>query len=177
MGAALLLLSLVTAPTYASEGGITIQMDTPDPDFQTGAESTIDFNVNHFSRILTAYRVKVTNRWQFDAGADRSTRVTYTVYSNGIYVDEIHSSYDIDGGRGAQDYGLIVVPIQTLRVGENAIKITISLNSMAPEPRTNPEYLEFIIDSAVITDNDRLTAALTVLLISMGILFRKVGGA
>jgi len=135
VGLSLILLSLVMTPTYASDGGITIQMDAPEPELQTGAESTVDFNVNHLSRILTTYKVEITNRWEFDAKGDRSTRVTYTIYSNGIYVDEITSSYDINSGRGAQDYGLIIVPIKTLRVGENTIKITISLNSMAPEPR------------------------------------------
>ena len=176
VGAAMVLLSLVMAPTY-TEGDITIQMDTPDPDLQTGAESIIDFNVNHLSRILTAYRVEVTNRWEFDAGGDRRTRLTYTIYSNGIYVDEIKSSYDINSGRGFQDYGLIVVPIQTLRVGENTVKITISLSSVAPTPRTGPEYLEFTIDSAIVTENYRLAAMLAVLLVSIGGASRRTMGA
>jgi hypothetical protein len=177
VGLSLVLLSLVMTPTYASDGGITIQMVAPEPELQTGAESTVDFNVNHLSRILTAHKVRITNRWEFDGGADRSTRVTYMVYSNGIYLGEIDSSYDVNSGRGAQDYGPIAVPFQTLRVGENTMTITISLNSMAPEPRTSLEYLEFIVDSTVVTDNYRLTAVLTVLLVSMGIVSRKVGGA
>jgi hypothetical protein len=177
VGLSLVLLSLVMTPTYASDGGIIIQMDAPEPKLHTGAESTVDFNVNHLSKILTTYKVEITNRWEFDAEGDRSTRVTHTIYSNGIHVDEITSSYDIHSGRGAQDYGLIVVPIKTLRVGENTIKITISLNSMAPEPRTSPEYLKFIIDSAVVTENYRLTTVLTMLLVSIGIVSKKVGGA
>ena len=105
----------------------------------------------------------------------RSTRVTYTIYSNGIYVDEIRASFDINKGRGAQDYGSIVILLQTRDVSENTIKVTISFNSTANEPRTKTDSFEFHIDSVVVTNNYRLTALIVLLFASVVFIMSRKG--
>ena len=175
VGAVLVLLSLVLTPTYTSDYGLIIQMNTTEPEWQTVGEETIPFESNAISRLLTTYKVKISYSYEFDLEEGRVTTLTYRVYHNSVFLDEIRYSYDIGSGSGGGRYDLIPLPVKLIDAGENIVRIHISFNSIATEPRTKDDSFEFHIDSVVITDNYRLTVLILFTFTSIVMIHRYWG--
>lgn len=178
-GIIIALFSLFTTPTY-SNWGLAFCMNSTEPVWQAKREETITFESNPLSRLLTTYKVKIRARVWADSEEDRIVTLIYRIYSNDIHVDEITDTYDISSGIYGKWFGPIHIPLGTLRTGENTVRVNISLNSTAPEPRIRLDYFEFHIDSIVITDNFRLSALILVSFTSFGIIYntrpRKAAG-
>lgn len=170
-GIVLVLFSLFTTPTYPSDYGLVIRMDSTDLVWQTEKEETITFESNPLSRLLTTYKVKITFHYEYDSEEGRVTTLTYRIYSNDIYVENITDSYNINSGSGGGGFGPLKIPFETLRAGENTVRVHISFNSTVTEPRTRPDSIEFHINSAVITDNFRFIALILLSLTSIGIIY------
>jgi hypothetical protein len=164
VGLALLIISLLVAPTFASGYETVVQMETLEQDWQSSHESAVTYRAGLFSKFLTMYKVKINYRYEYDMGV-RTTKLVYKIYSNGVYIDEIDDTYQVSRLRGAGDYGLITIPIETLMIGENTVQILIDCNSATTAPMTGPDAFEFIIYSAVVTDNMRLTLLVILLLV------------
>jgi len=135
-------------------------MSTVDQVWRTEKELRISYDSSPFSKLVTAYRVKVSNLYQFDVGEGRHTVVTYRIYSNEVYVDEIRHSFDPISGGGGEGYDPIPISPRILKSGDNSVRIIISIDSNAAEPRSTADAFDFKIDSAVITNNYKLTAAI-----------------
>lgn len=171
VGLALFIISLLVAPTFASGCETFVRMETLEQDWHSSHEDTVTYRAGFFSKFLTMYKVKINFRYEFDMEGGRTTKLVYKIYSNGVYIDEIDDTYQVSRLRGAGDYGLITIPIETLMIGENTVQILIGCNSATTAPMTGPDAFEFIIDSAVVTDNMRLTF-LVVLLLAPANLFK-----
>jgi hypothetical protein len=165
VGLALLTISLLVTPTFASGYETVVQMETLEQDWHSSHESVVTYRAGLFSKFLTMYKVKINSRYEFDMGGSRTTKLVYKVYSNGIHIGDINDTYDIGSGGGGGDYGLMTIPIETLIIGENTVQILIGCNSATTAPITGPDAFEFIIDSAVVTDNIRLTFLVILLLV------------
>lgn len=177
-GLALVSLSLLITPIYPSDHEILVRMETIDQAWQTATENTVTFRSNPLSRLLTTYMVKITYNWDYDCEKGRVTKLTYSIYSNDEYVEEIHDSYDVRHCRGGGYFDPISLPLRTLRVGEDTVRVHISFNSTANEPRTRSDSFEFHIDSEVVTNNYRLTVIIVLLLaLFVFIVARKGRGA
>jgi hypothetical protein len=174
-GLALVSLSLLITPIYTSDHEILVRMETIDQAWQTATENTVTFRSNPLSRLLTTYKVKITHYYEYDSEEGRLTKVTYRIYSNGFYVDEITHSYDIGQGGGGGWYDPVSIPSGTLRAGENTMKVQISFNSTANEPRTRSDSFEFQIYSEVVTNNYRLTALIVLLFASVVFIMARKG--
>jgi hypothetical protein len=159
-GIALFILSVLISPKFDADTGLGIQMNTVDMEWRTEKELRISYDSNPFSKLVTAYKVKVSNLYQFDVGEGRHAVVTYRIYSNKVYVDEIRHSFDPISGGGGEGYDPIPIPPRTLKSGDNSVRVVISIDSIAAEPRSMADAFEFRIDSAVITNNNKLTAAI-----------------
>ena len=166
-GLALVSLSLLITPIYPSDHEILVRMETIDQAWQTATENTVTFRSNPISRLLTTYKVKITHYYEYNSEEGRITIVTYRIYSNDVYVNEITESYNIRQGSGGGWYDPVPITLETLRAGENTIRVHISFNSTANEPRTRSDSFEFQIDSEVITNNYRLTALIVLLFASV----------
>ena len=64
---------------------------------------------------------------------------------------------------------MITIPFETLMIGENNVQILIGCNSATTAPMTGPDAFEFIIDSAVVTDNMRLTFLVVLLFVPVNL--------
>jgi len=170
-GIALFILSVLIAPKFDADTGLGIQMNTDDMEWRTEKELRISYDSNPFSKLVTTYNVKVSNLYQFDVGEGRHTVVTYRIYSNEVYVDEIRHSFDPISGGGGERYDPIPIPLRTLKSGDNSIRVLISIDSIAAEPRSTADAFEFRIDSAVITNNNKLTAAILFTFIPLFIVY------
>ena len=164
VGLALLTISILVTPTFTSGYQTVVQMETLEQDWQSSHEDTVNYRTGLISKFLTTYKVKINYRYEYDMGA-WTTKLVYKIYSNGVYIDEIEDAYQVSRLRGAGDYGLITIPIETLMIGENTVQILIDCNSATTAPMTGPDAFEFIIDSAVVTDNIRLTFLVILLLV------------
>jgi hypothetical protein len=166
-GIALFILSVLIAPKFDADTGLGIQMNTVDQEWSTEKELRISYDSDPLSKLVTAYKVKVSNHYQFDVRKGRHTIVTYRIYSNEVYVDEIRHSFDpISGGVG-EGYD----PILILNSGKNSIRVVISIDSKAAEPRSTADAFEFIIDSVVITDNSKLAAVILLTFIPLFVVY------
>ena len=165
VGLALLTISLLVTPTFASGCETVVRMETLEQDWQSSQESAVTYKASLFSKFLTMYKVKINYRYEYDVEGGRTTKLVYKIYSNGVYIDEIDDTYQVSRLRGAGDYGLITIPIEALMIGENTVQILIGCNSATMAPMTGPDAFEFIIDSAVVTDNIRLTFLFILLLV------------
>jgi len=168
VGLTLFIISLVVAPTFASGFETVIQMETLEQDWHSSHESVVTYRASLFSKFLTRYKVKINYRYEYDMGV-RTTKLVYKIYSNGVYIDEIDDTYQVSRLRGAGEYGLITIPIDTLMIGENTVQILIDCKSATTEPISRPDVFEFKIDSAVFTDNIRLTFIVILLFIPINI--------
>ncbi len=179
-GLALVSLSLLITPIYPSDHETLVRMETMDQAWQTATGNTVTFRSNPLSRLLTTYKVKITHYYKYDSEEGRITIVTYRIYSNDVYVNEITESYLIRHGSGGGWYDPVPIPHGTLRAGENTVSVYVSFNSTANEPRTRMDSFEFHIDPVVVTNNYRLTALIFLLFASVGlaalaILYHKRG--
>ena len=156
VGLALLIISLLVTPTFASGYQTVVQMETIEQDWHSSHDSAVTYRAGLFSKFLTMYKVKINYRYEYDMGV-RTTKLVYKIYSNGVHIGDIDDTYQVSRLRGGGDYGLINIPIETLMIGENTVQILIGCNSATTAPMTGPDAFEFIIDSAVVTDNIRLT--------------------
>jgi hypothetical protein len=170
-GIALFILSALIAPKFDADTGLGIQMNMVDQEWRTEKELRISYDSDPFSKLVTAYKVKVSNQYQFDVGEGRHTIVTYRIYSNEVYVDEIRHSFDPISGGGGEGYDPILIPPRTLKPGENSIRVVISIDSKAAEPRSTADAFEFRIDSVVITDNSKLAAVILLTFIPLFVVY------
>lgn len=99
--------------------------------------------------------------------------MTFRMYSNEVYIENITSSYDLGRGSGGGQFDPVTIPSGTLRVGENKVKVHISIDSVAVEPRTRPDFFEFKLGSVVVTENFRLAALLLLSFTSFGIIYAR----
>jgi len=169
LGLALLTISILVTPTFASGYETIIQMETLEPDWYSSHESAVTYRVGLFSKFLITYRVKINLNYEFDMDGGRTTKLVYRVYSNGVHIGDIGDSYEIKSGGGGGDYGLMTIPFETLMIGENIVQILIDCNSARTTPGTRLEAFEFIIDSAVVTDNFRLTFLIVLLFVPINL--------
>lgn len=167
----LTLLALFMAPTYPSDSGLVVWMNSSEPSWRTEKEMTISFDSDPLSRLLTSYKVNVSCTWDYDSEEGRNTTLTYRIYSNGIYVENITDSYNIRHGSGGGWYDPVTIPSGTLRAGENTARVHVFINSTATGLRTRPDSFEFRITSAVNTDNFRLAALIIFSFTSFGIIY------
>jgi hypothetical protein len=165
VGLALLTVSLLVAPTFASGGETVVRMETVEQDWRSSQDSAVTYRAGLFSKFLTMYKVKINFRCELDMEGGRTTKLVYKVYSNGVHIGDIDDTYQVSSLKGGGDYGLITIPIETLMIGENTVHILIDCNSATTAPMTGPDTFEFIIDSAVVTDNIRLTFLVILLLV------------
>jgi hypothetical protein len=159
-GLTLFILPVLIAPKFSADTDLGIQMNTVDQEWHTEKELRISYSSNLFSKLVKDYTMKVSNLYQFDIEEGRHTVVTYKIYSNEIYVDEIRLSFDPISGGGGEGYNPILIPSDTLKSGDNSVRVVISIDSKAAEPRSTIDTFEFRIDSAVITDNKKLSAVI-----------------
>lgn len=169
LGLTLLAVSLLLTPTFESGFETVVQMQTLEPSWHSSHESVVTHRAGLFSKFLTTYCVKIRYRYEFDTDGGRTTKLVYRVYSNGVHIDDIDHTYEIGSGKGGGDYGLITIPIETLMMGENTIQIFIDCDSATTSRITKPNAFEFIIDSAVVTYNIRLTFIVILLFIPINI--------
>ena len=90
----------------------------------------------------------------------REAHCNNKIYSNEIYVDEIRHSFDPISGGGGEGYDPVPIPSETLKTGENSVRVFILIDSKAAEQRSTIDTFEFRIDTAVITDNKKLSAVI-----------------
>ena len=177
-GLALFSLSLLITSIYPSDHETLVSMEMIDHAWQTATENIVTFRSNPLSRLLTTYKVKITYNCEFDLGDGRITEITYRVFSNDVFVHEITDAYVIKGHlRGGGWYDPVSLPLGTLRAGENTMKVHISFNSTATEPRTKTDSFEFHIDPVVVTNNYRLTALIVLLIASVVFIMTRKGWA
>ncbi|MDH5200410.1 MAG: hypothetical protein OEW93_05945 [Candidatus Bathyarchaeota archaeon] len=167
----LTLLALFMAPTYPSDSGLVVWMSSSEPSWRTEKEMTISFDSDPLSRLFTSYKVQIPCTWDFDSEEDRITIMTFRIYSNDVYVENITSSYELRRCSGGGQFDPVTIPSGTLRAGENKVKVHISIDSTATGPRTRPDLFEFKMDSAVVTENFRLAALLLFSFTSFGIIY------
>lgn len=149
-------------------------MNTVEPEWQTEKELRISFDSTPFSKFLTTYKVKITNLYNFELGEGRLTIVTYKIYSNDIYVDEISHSFDSISGNGRERYDPVIIPPKTLKLSDNSIRVVISIDSKATETKSTADSFELRIDSFVTTDNNRLTAVILFTFIPLVAIYEKL---
>jgi len=169
VGLALLTISLLVTPTFASGYETVVQMETLEQDWHSSQESAVTYRAGPFSKFLTTYKIKINYLYEYDMEGGRTTKLVYKIYSNGVYIDEIDDTYQVSRLRGGGDYGLITIPIETLMIGENTVQILIGCNSATTAPMTGPDAFEFVIDSAVVTDNMRLTFLVILLFVPVNL--------
>ncbi len=99
--------------------------------------------------------------------------MTFRMYSNEVYIENITSSYDLGRGSGGGQFDPVKIPSGTLRAGENKVKVHISIDSVAVEPRTRPDFFEFKLGSVVVTENFRLAALLLLSFTLFGVIYSK----
>jgi hypothetical protein len=165
VGLVLLTISLVITPTFASGYETVVRMETLEQDWHSSHENAVTYRIGLFSKFLTTYKVKINSRYEFDMERGRTTKLIYSVYSNGVHIGDIYDTYEIGSGGGGGDYGLMTIPLETLMMGENTVQILIDCSSETLTPKTRTDALKYTIDSAVVTDNLRLTALVALLLV------------
>ena len=165
-------LSLIMAPSYASEADTVVYVETLDQVWQRAEENTIKFNCNPLLKGLITYRIRINYHWNISETIDRTHIIIYKIFSNGIYVDRIrHTIRNLGGCREYGDYGTITIPSETLKVGENTVMVLMTFNSTASETPSKPDIFHFIVKEIVVkTDNSKLAAVLTLMFIPFGII-------
>jgi hypothetical protein len=169
LGLTLLTVSLLIAPTFESGFETVFQMDTLEPSLYSSHESVVTYRIGLISKFMTTYGVKIRYRYEFDMDGGRTTKLVYRVYSNGVHIGDIDDTYEIGSGGGGGDYGLMTIPLETLMMGENTVQILIDCNSETTTPRTRTDALKYTIDSAVVTDNFRLTFLVVLLFVPINL--------
>lgn len=172
-GMVLSLLTLLLAPAYPSDSGLVVWMNSSEPSWRTEKEITITFESDPLSRHFNSYKVQIPCTWDFDSEEGRITTLTFRIYSNDVHVEDITSSYDLGRGSGGGQFDPVTVPSGTLRSGENKVKVHISIDSTVTEPRTRPDFFEFKIDSAVVTENFRFATLMLLSFTSFGIVYAR----
>ncbi len=167
------ILAIFLAPKFPSDSGLVVWMNSSEPSWCTEKEMTIAFDSDPLSRHITSYKVQIPCTWDFDSGEGRITTMTLRIYSNEAYVDDITSSYELGRCSGGGQFDPVTIPSRTLRSGENKVKVHISIDSTTAGPRTRPDFFEFKIDSAVVTENFRLATLLLLSFTSFGIIYAR----
>lgn len=167
------ILAIFLAPKFPSDSGLVVWMNSSEPSWCTEKEMTIAFDSDPLSRHFTSYKVQIPCTWDFDSGEGRITTMTLRIYSNEAYVDDITSSYELGRCSGGGQFDPVTIPSRTLRSGENKVKVHISIDSTTAGPRTRPDFFEFKIDSAVVTENFRLATLLLLSFTSFGIIYAR----
>lgn len=164
-------LSLITAPSYNLGGKIVVHVETADQVWQRAEENALDFRVNPLSKVLVTYRLKILWDFEINESVDRITTVIYRIFSNGVYVERYRCDFAISHGRGGGGCGPITIPSKTLKVGENIVKVHMTLNSTTSETPTRPGLFHLVVrDITVNTDNSYVAALIMILFVLLNII-------
>lgn len=173
---ALVSLSLVMVPSYASEAETMVHMETVDQVWRRTEENAVNFRASPLSKVLVTYRLKMWWLLDTDGSVERFTRMVLEVYSNGIHVTDVTMDIEWVIAHAGGDYGPILIPPETLKVGKNTVTVLMSFNSTASEPPTRPDMFHFVVELFINTDNSKLAALLMVLFVPISIILARKRG-
>lgn len=170
-------LSLIIAPAFAQSIGQKvifpalkteniINVETVDPTWQRSKENTISF-VLDANTIKKSYEIKMKYEFNikeyFNRSEARRTVALITYLSNGEYVHQRRETWLIDLGSGGGYVDSVTIPHETLKIGENTVKILININSTTSEPITKPGlfYIVYdeinVVERRIDTDSDGIS--------------------
>jgi len=177
IGTALVALSLIITPSYASEDETVVHIETTEQTWQRVAVNAVNFKVNPLSKALVNFKIEITLFWDIEESVDRTTIIIYKIFSNGVYVDQIRHSLNLRSGRGSEKYDTISIPSDTLKSGENTAKFLMTFNSTASKSPSGPESFYCVISHVINTDNSKFAALIILLFLPISITLAEKGRA